>query len=101
MLERMHLHAFEYSVNRIGVLAGDPLSLFNRIRFDDDQAACLIGERSRQNNFSFAVEGFQSCKMSRPMDFAFCLAVRAIKAKDDEFHRRNREFRYTAVPSSG
>ncbi|CBK40735.1 protein of unknown function [Nitrospira defluvii] len=82
----MNFHAFEDSVHCVGVFVGDLPRLFERICLYDNQAPCLISERASQNHSPCAVQWLQSGQMRGAVDFAFCLAVGPIKAKDNECH---------------
>ncbi len=80
----------EYAMNGIGVFAGKLLCLFQRRGFDDDQAPCLIRERTGQDDSTLRIKGFHFSEMCRTIDLSLSFSVGTIESENDKFHNSSK-----------
>lgn len=86
LCERMNFHALEYSMNRVRIFLCKAVGLFERFRFDDNEASCLVGQGTGKDDSTFSIQRLHVCQMCRAVNFPFRLTVGSIESKDHEFH---------------
>lgn len=82
----MDFDPFKYTMDGIGVFAGELLRIFQRVCLNNDQTSGFIRERTGQHNPALRVEGLHLGEMRRAIDFSLGLPVGAVESENDEFH---------------
>jgi hypothetical protein len=78
-------------MDSIGVFAGEPLCVFQRVRFDDDKTPCFIRKRTGKYDPALCIEGFHLGEMRRAIDFSLGFSIGTVVSENDEFHKLSKD----------